>query len=115
MIIHGYKRGWCNLMRLNKLKEEKPKRKKPATPAWLHAFTRQCEKDGLPHVAALVLFMAQTGARVSEAVRLEWPQVDLVNRTALLLRTKTGTNSTRHLTDELVARLHALKSTCSGR
>jgi hypothetical protein len=35
--------------------------------------------------------------------------VDLVNRTALLLKTKTGANSTRFLTDQLISRLYDLK------
>lgn len=105
VILHGYERGWCNLIRIKKLKEDPPKRKKPASPVWLHAFVRQCEKDCLPHVAAIVLFMSQTGARVSEAVALRWPEVDLQSRRVMLLKTKTGTNSPRHLTDELVARM----------
>lgn len=108
VIIHGYERGWCNLMRLTRFKEDTPKRKSPASPTWLHIFTRQCDNDGLPHVAALVLFMAQTGARVSEATALRWAQVDLAGRRALLLKTKTSVNSMRHLTDELVNRMRLL-------
>lgn len=105
---HAYDRGWAPLVRLRNLKTDAPVRKKAASPAWLHAFTRQCEQDDLPHLAALVLFMSQTGARVSEAIRLTWEHVDLVRRTALLTKTKTGSNSTRFLTDQLVDRLHRL-------
>jgi len=112
VIIHGYERGWCNAIRLRKFKEDPPTRKLPASPTWLHAFARQCGKDGLPHVAALVLFMAQTGARVSEAVALRWSEVDIANRRVLLLRTKTGVNSPRFLTDELAMRLHQLQIDC---
>lgn len=114
VIIHGYNRGWCNLIRLKMFKEDPPKRKVPASPAWFHAFCRQCEKDGHMHVAALVLFMSQTGARVSEAIALRWEQVDLNYRKVLLLKTKTGVNSTRHLTDELVMRLMRLRETAGG-
>lgn len=110
VLIHGYERGWCNRILLRRFKEEPKKRKIPAAPVWLHAFARQADKDDLSHVAAIVLFMAHTGARVSEAVALEWPQVDLANRTALLLKTKTSTNSSRSLTDELVLRLHELRA-----
>jgi len=35
--------------------------------------------------------------------------VDLINRTALLLKTKTGRNSTRFLTDQMISRLYALQ------
>jgi integrase len=109
VINHGYERGWCNLIRIKKLKEEKPLPKTPASPIWMHAFIRRCDRDGLPHLAALVLFMAQTAARVSEAVNLKWKDVDLPARRALILKTKTGTNSIRHLTDEQVSRLRAMR------
>ncbi len=109
VIMHGYDRGWCDLIRIKNFKQEKTKRKEPASAVWLHMFLRQCDRDGLPHLAALVLFMAQTGARISEAVALSWREVDFVSRTATLLKTKTGTNSVRHLTDELINRLHRLE------
>jgi integrase len=109
VINHAYERGWFNLIRIKRLKEEKPVRRGYATPVWLYLFFRQCRVDGLPHVAALVLFMAQTGARVSEALRLSWSNVNLHKREALLVRTKTDTNSIRALTDELVTRFTELQ------
>ncbi|HEV7293122.1 MAG TPA: tyrosine-type recombinase/integrase [Devosia sp.] len=109
VMIHAYERGWCPLIRVRRFKEEPRRRKQPASQAWLHVFCRQRDKDGLSHLAALVIFMSHTGARVSEATRLRWSEVDLVGRKAVLLRTKTETNSVRHLTDELVMRLHQLK------
>lgn len=108
---HAYKRGWGPYVRFTALREDPPPRKKAATQVWLHTFVRQCIQDNIPHMAALVLFMSQTGARVSEAVRLEWPEVDLVGRTVVPLKTKTGTNSSRCLTDDRVARLYKLKET----
>ncbi|KKX28208.1 tyrosine-type recombinase/integrase [Rhizobium sp. LC145] len=110
---HSYDRGWGPLIRLRNFRQDAPKRKKAASQAWVHAFVRQCAKDDLPHVAALVMFMSQTGARVSEAIALEWKEVDLLGRTALILKTKTGRNSTRFLTDQLLARLHQLRETAA--
>ncbi|WP_119939156.1 hypothetical protein [Neorhizobium sp. NCHU2750] len=55
---HAYDRGWGPVVRIRNFKEERPKRKKAASQAWLHAFVRQCAEDGLPHVAALVMFMS---------------------------------------------------------
>lgn len=116
VIMHGYERGWCNLIRVRAFKEERISRKKPASQVWMHAFVRQCELDGrLDHLAAMVLFMSQTGARVSEAVDLRWAQVDMNGRTALLLKTKTSTNSVRYLTDELLDRLRLLRSGASDQ
>jgi integrase len=109
VVYHAYDRGWGPAIRLRNLKEDPPKRKKAASQPWLHAFFRQCASDGLPHLEAIIMFMSQTGARVSEAVSLQWGEVDLMNRTALLLKTKTGANSTRFLTDQLISRLYELK------
>lgn len=109
VINHGYERGWCNLIRIKKMKEDPAKPRQPASAVWMHAFIRQCGKDRLPHVAGLVLFMAQTAARVSEAIELRWEDVDLACRRALLVKTKTGRNSVRHLTDEMAARLRDLR------
>lgn len=109
VIMHAYDRGWCNLIRVRRFREDTPRKKQPASPVWLHLFMRRCDRDRLPHLAALVLFMARTGSRISEAVALRWPEVDLSARTALLLKTKTDTHSERHLTDDLVARLRGLE------
>ncbi len=105
VMIHGYERGWCPLMRLPRFKQEPPKRKTPASIPWLQIFVRQCDLDKLPHLAALVMFMSLTGARISEAVELRWAEVDLMQRRAVLLKTKTSTHSRRGLTDALAKRL----------
>lgn len=47
VLLHAYDRGWRDLIRVRRFRED---------------------RDGLGHLAAMVLFMAQTGARVSEAV-----------------------------------------------
>lgn len=108
VILHAYDRGWCPLIRIKRFKQDKPKRKDPANSIWMYAFIKECEKSNLYGLAALVLFMHQTAARISEAIRLEWPQVDFINRKILILRTKTGINSERYLTDELIHRLSNL-------
>jgi integrase len=108
VLIHGYERGWCPLMRLPRFRQEPPKRKSPASVAWLQIFVRQCDRDGLHGLAALVIFMSQTGARVSEAVELRWSEVDLFSRKVLLLKTKTTINSERGLSDAMVKRLRQL-------
>lgn len=117
VLMHAYERGWCGFVRVRRFKQDGPRRVKPASPVWLHTFARQCDRDGLPHLAAIVLFMAQSGARISEAVALRWPDVDLTARTALLVKTKTSTNSLRYLTDEMAARMRNLRqaSDAEGR
>jgi len=106
---HAYDRGWCSLISIRSFKVDKPKRLKAATPIWLHAFTKQCDKDNLPHLAAIVLFMSTTGTRISDSIALRWKDVDFKARTVLLLKTKTDTNATCYLTEELLDRLRRLK------
>lgn len=108
VMIHAYERGWCPLLRLPRFRQDPPRRKVPASIPWLQIFVRQCDLDGLPHLAALVMFMSLTGARISEAVRLCWAEVDLMQRRAVLLRTKTSKHSPRSFTDALARRLLAL-------
>jgi integrase len=113
VLNHAYDRGWGDMLRVRNMKEDRPRRKNAASQAWVHAFVRQCSRDGLDHLANLVLFMSQTGARVSEAIALRWEHVDLAARTALLVKTKTDQNSMRHMTDQLVARLYSASTAAS--
>jgi integrase len=79
------KRGWCDRPAF-----ERPRVFKPST-RWL---TRD-EAERLvvacaPHLKPLVTFLLQTGARLSEALRLQWAQVDLRARRVAFLGTKNG-------------------------
>jgi integrase len=55
-------------------------------PAEADRLIRACS----PHLRPLVIFLFYTGARVSEAVYLEWPQVDLKRRQVQFVATKNG-------------------------
>lgn len=109
VLRHAADRGWRDPLSIRRFREEPPKRKSPASQAWLHAFVRQCHKDELLHLAALVLFMSTTAARVTEAIELRWREVDLARCTAILLKTKTATNVQKDFSKEVSARLAALK------
>lgn len=70
-----------------------PKIKKPATWEWVQAFMAASP----PHLAGLACFMFLTGARVSEALALQWSDVDLKGRKALIRQTKTASERMAHL------------------
>lgn len=108
VVNHAHDLGWCGPMKVKMFEVPKSNKHKPVDRIWLDAFLKQADADKLFHVSALVLFMHQTAARVSEAVNLEGQYVDLENRVAVLVKTKTEEWSTRHLTTELVARLAGL-------
>lgn len=108
VINHAHSMGWCQPLRVELFEARRRRKARPADRTWLDAFMARADADGLAHLSALVLFMHQTGARRSEAVRLIGGHVDLARRVALLERTKTEEWSVRHLTAELVIRLAAL-------
>ncbi|NTF35524.1 tyrosine-type recombinase/integrase [Agrobacterium rubi] len=105
---HAHDLGWCGAIKVKMFETPKSNKHKPVDRAWLDAFLAQSDKDKLWHLSALVLFMNQTAARVSEAVNLLGEHVDLSERIAVLAKTKTDEWSPRHLTAELVARMASL-------
>jgi len=104
VINHAAGLGWCAPIKVGHFKTEKVRRQ-AANRAWLNAFLGQADADELPHVAAAVLFMWGTGARVSEAVRILPEHVDLHRRLVLLEATKTDEWAPCYITNELVVRL----------
>lgn len=108
VIRHGHSRGWCAPISVELYPVPKSRKHKPVDRTWLDAFLKQSDADRLPHLSACVLFMNQTGTRVSEATRLQGQDINLAARTALLGRTKTDEDSYRYLTAELVGRIAAL-------
>lgn len=108
VLMHAHDRGWRGAIKVKQFEVQKSRKHKPVDKAWLDAFLAESDKT-LPHLSAIVLFMNQTGARVSEAIRLTGEHVDLGRRVAVLEKTKTDEWSVRHLTSELVARIGALR------
>ncbi|MEM1287113.1 MAG: tyrosine-type recombinase/integrase [Pseudomonadota bacterium] len=104
VINHAHGKGWCQLLRVEKFSEGTPLRKH-ASEEWLDRFIRQALADDLPHLAALVIFMADTAARVSEALRVTGDDLDLRKATVIFGRTKTGEHQTAALTPTTVAAL----------
>lgn len=108
VMLHAHELGWCGPIRIRSFRVERSKRHQPVNGEWLSRFINQADRDRLHHLAALVLFMNHTAARVSEAVELTGEHVDLRRRTATLVRTKTDRMVTAYLTDELMFRLFNL-------
>jgi integrase len=73
----------CPFIRIKRFKVEK-KIRPPFTLEWVDAFCRHAP----PHLEALVLFIFATGARISEALAVEWEHVDLRARTILIPKSK---------------------------
>lgn len=105
VINHAAALGWCSPIRGRRFDVD-PKRKVPADRAWVQAFAARAEADGLPHMAALALFLFGTGARLGEATALVWGDVDLSAATAMLrLHKPRPWTRTAHLSPPVVAAL----------
>ena len=108
VLYHAHELGWRMPARIRLFPAPKQRKTVPAGRRWLETFVDQCDEDGLAHLAAIVLFMNLTGARVSEAIALQGQDVDLRQRTAMLVKTKTDVMSLRYMPDHLVERIRDL-------
>lgn len=102
--------GWCSRISIKRF-EENPEIKVPATVEWVRAFHAQAIKDELPHLGALCVFMFGTAARIGEACRLTWADVDLTaGRATLYLFKPTPWSRVAHLPAEVVAAMANIPS-----
>lgn len=115
VINHAHDLGWCGHIKVKQFEVQKSLKHKPVDRMWLDAFLAEADKSNLHHLSALVLFMNHTGTRISEAIRLTGKYVDLENRMAILEKTKTDEWETRHLTEELAARISSLGAGLNDR
>jgi integrase len=111
VINHAADSELCARIRVKRFKVE-TKSKLPATLEWIEAFRRACKR---PQLGALALFMFLTGARVSEALAVEWEDVNFKERTVLIKQTKLGNERRSHLPQSLIVVLANLPRSNSGR
>ncbi len=109
IINYASEMGWCVPIKVKRFKV-KAKTKVPANQSWVTAFSAQANKDGLPHLAALCLFMFGTGARRGEACALKWADVELFKKTAIINQTKTEHQRIAHLQPPVLAALANIPS-----
>lgn len=98
VINHCAELNLCAAIRVRRFEVEK-KEKTPVTLAWVRAFAKKAP----PHLGALALFMFGTGARISEALRVRWPDVNLQDGTVKIRQTKQKTERIARLQPEVVA------------
>jgi len=85
VLRHAAKRGWCSPLIL-----ERPEIA-PVPVIWLTLEkAEQLIAACAPHLRPLVIFLIYTGARVGEALWLDWRCIDLRRRHVIFPRTKNG-------------------------
>ncbi|MGJ8530442.1 tyrosine-type recombinase/integrase [Maritalea sp.] len=110
IINYASELGWCSSIKVKRFPHD-PATKTPATLEWVNAFSTQATEDGLPHLAALCMFMFGTAARVGEAVRMTWADVDLQTGKAKLSGNKpTPWSRTAHMPPRVVSALANIPS-----
>jgi integrase len=111
VINHCAESELCPRIRVKRFKVD-TKSKVPATLEWVQTFMAHCKR---PQLAGLALFMFLTGARISEALAVEWDDIDFKAKSVLIRQTKLGNERRAHLPDDLIAALQAIPRTMSPR
>ena len=103
ILEHGARRGWCDRPAFEVPRQPRP-RVAFLTPAQASALV----EAAAPHLRPLIVFLIGTGARMSEALELDWQDVDLDAARAVFRRTKTGIERHADLVPAVRAALAAL-------
>ena len=85
ILNHAARRGWCGRPQF-----EKPRLPDGKTRFLLPEDASRFEEAASPHLRPLIRFLLCTGARLSEALELTWPAVDLHEARAMFWITKGG-------------------------
>lgn len=100
IINHAAESELCAHVKVKRFKIE-TKVKTPATLEWIRAFA-SCAS---PHLGGLALFMFLTGARISEALQVQWSDIDLQGKNVLIRQSKIGAERRANLPRPLVVAL----------
>lgn len=101
IINHCAEMGLCDHLKMKRFEVE-TKVKKPVTLGWINSFVEAATRKD---IRALAVFMFATGARISEALSIEWKDLDFQKRTCLVRQTKIGTERIAHLPMNVVLML----------
>ncbi len=99
----------CSPIKVKRFKTDS-KIKTPVTLEWLEPFMREAS----PVIGTLALFMFLTGARISEALAVQWDDISLNGCTVLIKQSKVSSERISHLPTRLVAAIANLPRV-SGR
>jgi integrase len=103
VLRHAHRRGWCDAPVF-----EIPRQAEGRTHYLLPDEAERLIAAAAPHIKPLLIFLLATGARMSEAIELEWRDVDLPGGRVIFWRTKTGKRRVAALSPRVVAALAGL-------
>jgi integrase len=103
VLRYAARQGWCPEPHFIS-----PKRSPGRTLFLMPAEAERLIAKANTYLKPLLVFLLGTGARVSEALELEWRDIDLAGRRALLWKTKSGRRRIASLPGSVIAALSAL-------
>ncbi len=104
VLRHAHRRGWCDPPAF-----EIPKAPEGRTLYMLPAEAERLVAAAAAHLRPLLIVLLGTGARMSEALELDWRDVDLTGGRAIFWRTKGGRRRIATLPARAVAALAGLE------
>ena len=103
ILRHGAKRDWCNFIVLDRPRFSNERVR------WIsHSEAERLIENCSPHMRPLVTFLFGSGARLSEALYLQWPQIDQKLRQVNFIDTKNDESRGVPLSDKVMEVLLAL-------
>lgn len=100
VLMHAARQKWCDRPLFTI-----PKQPKGRTRYLLPLETESLIAKAAPHLRPLIIFLVCTGARLSEAIELDWRDVDLNGARAIFWETKGGERRNAHMQPRAVAAL----------
>jgi integrase len=97
VINHCAELELCQHLKVKRPKVE-TRIKKPITLEWINNFRSNADRAD---IGVLALFLFGTGARISEALGVQWKDVDFKNRQVLIRQTKLGNERYANLPPDL--------------
>src|SRR5262249_11207941 len=109
ILNHAHDLGWCDAPRI-----KAPKQSEGRTRFLLPAEAERLIEADASHLQPILVFLLCTGARMSEALELEWRDVDLEGGRVILWKTKTGRRRVAGLPPRAMAALAGLPTVRAG-
>jgi integrase len=100
ILHHAHRLGWCDPPHI-----VAPRENPGRTLYLLPDEVDRLVEAAAPHLQPLIIFLAGAGARMSEAMELDWRDVDLAGGRAIFWRTKGGKRRIAELSPRVVAAL----------
>lgn len=104
VLRHAAKRGWCNEFTVDRPRVDAPRER------WLtYEEASRLIAAAAPHLQPLITFLLYTGARIGEALWLDWRNVSLDRKHVQFIDTKNGTSRGVPLHPRVVSALKSLE------